>query len=190
MFMFKRMLPALCISLAATAQAPADLNGLVAAARGVASQGMHGQKDPGALDLQSILGEGENPVILLNTAQDVQHWTLSYAVKYLGPPQPQPLPQTASLDCIRGKFGNFLLSEPPLLGHQSLENTWFAIPLGTAISQLNLNGYQRGFSRVELKRLLQAGVPDEMVYVFTCPWERARVAISANTGSLVWYQMF
>ena len=71
-----------------------------------------------------------------------------------------------------------------------MEFTWLAVSLDGAIAQLNANGYVRGFSQVEVKKPDLPGIADDPVYVFTCPWERAKVAISANNGAFLWYQMF
>jgi hypothetical protein len=88
--------------------------------------------------------------------------------------------------CDRGVFRDYKFTADPLSDSHSLEHAWINVSLENAIRQLTFAGYQRGFSSVTLMRPANPQVPDEFVYIFDCPWERTRVAISCQTGELVW----
>ncbi|BDU71400.1 hypothetical protein [Mesoterricola silvestris] len=194
MISIKAALMALCTAGALSAQGAVDLNGLASAAKRFASQGLQGTHSPADLDLRLVRGDnGGNPAYLMSRAADVQRWTLFYEARYPVPEEavaPAPRPRSASVKCTKGLFSDFLLSKSSIPACKSMENTWVAVNLDSAIAGLNANGYVRGFSQVETKRPDAPGYPDELVYVFTCPWERAKVAISGNTGALAWYQMY
>lgn len=184
----------LCAAGTLAAQGAVDLNGLTAAARRYASQGLQGTQSHATLDLRLLRGDnGGNPALLMTKASDVQRWTIFYEAQYkLGSEEGAalPKPHSASLKCTRGIFSDFFLSTPSIPQCKSMEFTWVAVSLDAAVYNLNLHGYVRGFSQVETKRPEAPGYPDELVYVFTCPWERTKVAISGNTGALAWYQMY
>jgi len=182
------------------AQSSVDLNGLAASAARYVSQSVQGQHDPMNLDLRLIRGDnGGHPETLMSKATDVQRWTIFYNVEpkaHVADPTAQegivlpPPAHSASVKCTLGLFSDFFLSTPPVPNCHSLENTWLAVSLDGAIAQLNALGYVRGFSKVETRRPNNPGWPDELVYIFECPWERTNVAISCNTGAAVWTQMF
>lgn len=194
MFIVKSAMILLCAAGALAAQGFVDLNSLASAAKRYASHGLQGTHSPATLDLRLVRGDnGANPAYLMSKASDVQRWTLFYEAQYQVPEEAGsvlPRPRSASVKCTRGLFSDFFLSAPPISGCKSMEFTWVAVSLDAAIANLNLHGYVRGFSQVETKRPDANGYPDELVYVFTCPWERAKVAISGNTGALAWYQMY
>ena len=196
MSLAKWIIPIACVSTALLAQSPSDLNGLVSAASHYVSSGMSGSHDPETLALNKITGDpgGLFPGILMTKATDVQHWTFLYRV---GSSQPMPAPPAGLPDgpqahvavlaeCTQGVFNSFRYSDTAVAGLKSLEFTWVATSLDTAILNLNANGYVRGFANVELMRPDLPGFPDEFVYVFNCPWERREVAISCQTGALTW----
>lgn len=200
MFSAKWMIPMAFIGTALAAQSASDLNGLVAAASHYVSSGMAGAHDPETLALSKITGGSGSPLpgILMTTATDVQQWTFLYRVGN-GPfkpgadpdpdpnPNPEPQPHVAVLaDCTQGVFGDFRYSSVAVTGLKSLEFTWVAVPLDTAILNLNANGYVRGFASVDLMRPDIPNFSDEFAYVFNCPWERREVAISCQTGALIW----
>lgn len=190
---FKHLSALLGMACVLSAQAPVDFNSLATAAARFASRRVQGQQHPATLDLRLVRGDnGGNPAVLMSRASDVQRWTLFYNATYMekDPVAGNPLPRSASLKCVRGTFSDFMMSKPPIPDCKTLEETWFATSLDGAIATLNANGYVRGFSQVEVKRPDLAGCPDDCVCVFTCPWERARVAISTTTGALLWYQSF
>lgn len=187
-----KLLPAILLAACSlAAQAAVDLNSLAAAAARYATRGVQGSRLPMSLDLRLMRGEsGTDPNVLMNTAQDVQHWTLFYDASY---PDPGPLPKSprsASVKCTKGVFHDFLTAQEPIPECKSLDATWIPLSLDAAVAQLNAYGYVRGFTRVETRRPERPGVPPDLVYVFTCPLERTLVAISATTGALSWYQMF
>ncbi len=194
MFNSKPAMVLLCAAGTLAAQGAVDLNSLASAAKRYASHGLQGTHTPATLDLRLVRGDsGGNPAFLMSKASDVQRWTLFYQALYQVPEEAGsvlPRPRSASVKCTKGVFSDFFLSTPPIPGCKSMEFTWVALSLDAAIASLNANGYVRGFSQVETKRPDGQGYPDELVYVFTCPWERAKVAISGNTGALAWYQMY
>jgi|GEM_PF-1151237 len=186
-----------CATVGLGAQVAVDLNSLTAAAARFASKGFQGQQHGQSLDLHLMRGDnGGNTSWLMTRSADVQRWTLFYDINYENAPANAqtdivlPAPRSASLKCCRGVFSDFFTSQPPIPNCKSMESTWMALSLDAAIAHLNTQGYQRGFSKVEVKRPDAPGIPGELVYVFTCPWERANVAISASTGAMVWLQMF
>jgi hypothetical protein len=191
----KWIVPILCVSSAALAQAAIDLNGLVSVAGQYVSSGMSGAHDPETLVLNKINGDmgSQFPDMLMSKASDVQHWTFLYRISPglptippTDPPSPSQ-PHTAVLaECTQGVFNSFHFSDSQITGLKSLQYTWVAASLDTAILNLNANGYVRGFSSVALMRPDLPNFPDEFVYVFNCPWERREVAISCQTGALAW----
>jgi hypothetical protein len=175
------------------AQGATDLNGLVTAAAHYVSSGMSGAHDPQTLALSKIIGNNgsQTPEFLMTKATDVQHWTFLYKISDIPAaaqdPDAKPKPRvTVQAECTQGVFGDFRYSSTPVKNAKSLEFTWVAVPLDGAIANLNANGYVRGFSSVEMLRPDMANWPDDYVYVFTCPWERREVAISCQTGAMVW----
>ncbi len=189
MSILRPALTLLCAAGALSAQVPVDLNGLAAAAQRYANHGVQGQAHPLALDLRLMKGDnGGDPDTLMGRSADVVRWTVFYNAR----PGLEALAQarSASVKCTRGTFGDFFTSPSPIPDCKSLEATWLAVNLDAAIGQLNANGYVRGFSLVAVKRPQVPGISDEPVYVFTCPWERQEVAISAATGAMVWIQQF
>jgi len=196
MNLFKFIVPLACISINLPAQSTNDLNGLVSVAAHYVSSGMAGTRQPVALALHKVVGDNGALAsqFLMSRASDVQHWTFMYRINAAEtsatgpdclPDKPGPK-VSAQAQCTNGVFNSFLLSDKPVVGVKSLENTWVAIPLDGAIQNLNANGYVQGFSSVELVRPDRPNLPDDMAYVFTCPWERRVVAISSQTGALAW----
>ena len=193
---FKWLIPIACVSASLMAQSATDLNGLVSAAAHYVSDGMSSVRDPETLALSKIVGNngGQFPGLLMARAADVQHWTFLYKIAPATPPQadpqapdPKPTPHlSVQAECTQGVFGGFRYLATPVKGVKSLEYTWVAVTLDTAIANLNANGYVRGFSSVELERPDLANWPDDYVYVFTCPCEQRQVAISCQTGAMVW----
>jgi len=201
MFLPKRAATILCVAGALGAQTPVDLNGLAVAASHYVSHGLQGQAHAPALDLRLLRGDnGGDAVHLMSAAADVVRWTLFYNASYGRPALQEDLAlpvqedltlaRSASAKCCKGTFSDFLLAKAPIPASKSMEFTWLAVTLDAAIARLNANGYVRGFSQVEVKKPDVPGLSDESVYIFTCPWERTKVAISANNGAFVWYQMF
>jgi hypothetical protein len=188
------MIPIACASTSMMAQSATDLNGLVTAAAHYVSSGMSGAHDPQPLALNKIIGNNgsQTPVYLMTTAADVLHWTFLYKIGNppadpAGAQDPDAKPHvTVQAECTKGIFNSFHYSSTPVRNTKSLEFTWVAVPLDGAIANLNANGYIRGFSSVEMVRPDLANWPDDYVYVFTCPWERREVAISCQTGAMVW----
>lgn len=210
----KQFLTMACVSGALLAQAPGDLNALTSAAAHFVSSGMTASHYPEHLDLGKIVGDNGNLAsgTLMATAEDVQHWTFLYRLERslptppdnpdAQPPAPGTEPPAAGADsasetllktyrsvsaqCTRGVFSHFQLSASPVLNVKSLQFTWFAVNLKGAIASLNTYGYARGFQSVTLLRPDHAGLPDDPVYLFDCPWERQMVAISCQSGMLSW----
>jgi hypothetical protein len=212
MFTAKWILPVLCAGTALAAQSANDLNGLAAAANRYVHTGMAGSHDPQPLDLCRMVGDIGTPdsPYLMTRATDVQHWTFLYRLG-TGAAEPAGAPATAAdldpadpgdggivlpqhksvlAECSRGVFNRFRYSHKPVMAMKSLQYTWVAVPLDAAIASLNANGYVRGFSSVALLRPDSPRIPDGFVYLFNCPWERARVAISCQTGALAWTEMY
>lgn len=129
--------------------------------------------------------------MLMQRATDVQRWTIFYDASYKRPLTEQAAtPRSASVKCVQGMFSDFFMSPETVPDCKSMEYAWLAVSLDSAIAQLNAQGYVRGFSQVDVKNPDQAGIPQGLVYIFTCPWERTRAAISATTGQLSWIQMY
>ena len=133
------------------------------------------------------------PDALMTKATDVQHWTFFYrfggraSEDPLRDPEAKPKPHLSVLaECTQGVFNHFRYSSSAVTHVKSLEYTWVAVSLDNAIANLNANGFIRGFSSVEVLRPDLAQWPDDMVYLFTCPWERREVAISTQTGAMLW----
>jgi hypothetical protein len=152
-----------------------------------------GTHQPLALALHRIVGNNgsSTPEFLMTRATDVLHWTFLYRITDSGAEaasaDARPAPKVAAqAECTKGVFSNFRLSDKPVTGVKSLEYTWVAVSLDSAVQNLNANGFVRGFSSVEVVRPDLAHWPDEMVYLFNCPWERREVAISTQTGALLW----
>ena len=214
MFTAKWILPIVCAGTALTAQTSNDLNGLAAAARRYVSSGMAGSHDPQPMELCRMAGDigTPNAPVLMTRATDVQHWTFLYRLGGGAPEAPGApvsaaglsgqedaaaddgivLPQHKAVlaECSKGVFNRFRYSPKPVQAMKSLEYTWVAVPLESAILYLNANGYIRGFSSVALVRPDAPRYPDEFVYLFNCPWERTRVAISCQSGAMVWTEMY
>jgi len=191
----KWMIPVACVSISLAAQTANDLNGLVSAASHYVSNGMSGARDPETLALSKVIGNYSTqfPDALMTRATDVQHWTFLYRLNSHAPTEPvqdpeaKPKPHlSVQAECTQGVFNNFRYSSMPITHVKSLEYTWVAVSLDNAIANLNANGFIRGFSSVGLQRPDLPNWPDEFVYVFTCPWERREVAISCQTGAMVW----
>ena len=205
----KWLVPAACLTTALAAQSVNDLNGLVSAAGKFVTSGMAASRDPQSLGLFKMVGNYDDKItnVLLTKASQVQHWTFLYEIHsgMPGPgldgadkaPQPPaappafpeqaPKPHVAvTAECSKGVFHDFHYSNKPVLGLKSLDNTWMAVSLDSAVASLNANGYVRGFTAVSVMRPDMPNWSDELVYVFSCPWERRDVAISCQTGALVW----
>lgn len=202
----KWILPLVIASGTLAAQNVGDLNSLSGAAARYVSHGMGGTRDRMTTELCKINGDnGGDKNFLMSRATDVVHWTFLYSIKPTltqtaegGPaalPELSPeglaegaLPPHHSLtvQSMRGVFGSFKYSPSKVADSKSLEFTWIAVPLGDAIQRLNGLGYVRGFSTVTLMRPADPKLPDEYVYIFDCPWERSRVALSTQSGDLVW----
>ena len=189
----KWMLPVACVCAGLSGQTANDLNGLVSAAAHYASAGVAGTHQPLALSLHKIIGNNgsQTPEFLMTRATDVQHWTFLYRIDSTLPADAsadaKPKPRVAAqAECTKGVFNNFRFSDKPVANAKTLEFTWVAVPLDTAIQNLNAGGFVRGFSSVEVLRPDLAQWPDDMVYLFNCPWERREVAISTQTGAMLW----
>lgn len=209
----KWLIPAACLTTALTAQSVNDLNGLVSAAGKYVTSGMAASRDPQSLGLCKMVGNYDDkvPNALMTRASEVQHWTFLYRIQsgLPGPgldapvdcPQPPTAPPSAppttsapapmshvavTAECSKGIFHDFRYSSKPVTGLKSLDNTWMAVSLDSAVASLNANGCVRGFTAVSVMRPDLPNWPDELVYVFSCPWERRDVAISCQTGALAW----
>ncbi|HLO66091.1 MAG TPA: hypothetical protein VK188_03670 [Holophaga sp.] len=181
---------AAAIALPLAAQGPVDLNGLASSADRYLSHKLQASPYPISRDLILMRGDnGGDEAHLMGRTVDVKRWTIFYNVEASGPSS-ETLPRSASVKCQKGVFGEYLTSPKPVLYCKSIQDTWLAVNLDSAIQQLNAHGYTRGFSRVEIKRPDRPGFSDELAYVFTCPWERAHVAISASTGAYIWFQAY
>ena len=196
----KWILPVLCLTGTLSAQALGDLNGLITSASHYVHTGMAGTPKPMPLELVKISGDyGAPEEVLMNRSVDVQHWRFIYRIDLKDAatletapeaddakgPLPKPH-RSVSADCTHGLFGQYKYSPSAALDCKTLENTWIGIPLEDAINQLKALGYVRGFTKVTLVRPYDKNLPDEYVYIFTCPWERTKVAISTQTGALAW----
>lgn len=172
------------------AQGPVDLNGLASSADRYLTHKLQASPFPISRELVLMRGDnGGDAAHLMGRTADVKRWTLFYNVEASGPSS-ETLPRSASVKCQQGIFGEYLTSAKPVPYCKSIQDTWLAVNLDSAIQQLNAHGYTRGFSKVEIKRPDRPGFSEELAYVFTCPWERAHVAISASTGAYIWYQAY
>jgi len=183
----KWIIPVLCAAGTLSAQSLGDLNGLISSANRYVHTGLAATPHPMPLELCKVSGDnGGKDEVLMNRSVDVVHWQFQYRVdvtSQIATPKP---PHSVLAECNRGVFGGFKYSPALITDVKTLENTWVGISLEDAIDQLKATGYVRGFSRVTLARPVNPAVPDEMVYVFDCPWERTQVAISTQTGELTW----
>lgn len=193
----KWVFPIVCAASALHAQSFGDLNGLIASASHYASHGMSSSHDARPLELCRVSGDnGGDPNVLMTRSVDVNHWSFLYRLGGVAPldaPEADAAPKpfrSAMLECTQGIFGGFKYSAAPLPELKSLEFTWVAVSLDSAIAQLNNAGYVRGFDSVTLMRPSNLKYPDGYVYLFNCPWERTRVAISTQTGAFTWRQMY
>ena len=191
----KWFLPILAASGTLMAQTLGDLNGLTSTASRYVNHGLGGTHGRMAPELCKINGDnGGNDSILMTRSTDVVHWTFRYQLgaSVTEEQAPDKLPEHNSLtvQSKRGIFGDFKYSPDKVMDAKSVEYAWIGISLGDAIRQLNYNGYSRGFSAVTLMRPADPKMPDEYVYVFTCPWERTRVAVSTQTGALTWVAQY
>lgn len=199
MYSTKWLLPVLAASGSLMAQTMGDLNGLASTAARFLSHGLAGSQDRPALALCKMKGDnGPNPTMLMTRGIDVVHWTFLYRAE----PTPAAATDAPGEDAIvlpknsvtvqsrRGIFGDFKYSPAKVLDAKPVEYAWIAISLDDAIRQLNYNGYARGFATVTLVRPADNKYPDEYVYVFDCPWERTRVALSSQTGALTWTEHY
>ncbi|BDU75642.1 hypothetical protein [Mesoterricola sediminis] len=187
---FKPLVLSAMAALAATAQIPLDLNSLSASADRYLNRNL--QASPYPITRQMVLMRGDNggdAAHLMSKALDVQRWTVFYNLDGNGPTT-DPLPKSASVKCVRGIFGDYHTAPKAVPDCKSIQDTWLAVNLDAAVNALVSHGYTRGFSQVEILRPDRTGFSDELVYLFTCPWERTRVAISASTGAYVWYQAY
>jgi len=200
------LIPAACLTTALAAQSVNDLNGLVSAAGKFVSSGMAASRDPQTLGLHKIVGNYDDkaPNTLMGKAADVQHWTFLYKINAGGPghkdldeagtcPQPPSGPKlhvAVTAECTKGVFHDFRYSAKPVTGFKPLDYTWMAVSLDSAVASLNASGYVRGFTAVSIMRPDRPNWPDDLVYVFSCPFERQDVAISCQTGTLAWTYPF
>jgi hypothetical protein len=180
------------------AQSIGDINGLVSAAAQFSARGARGTQHAMSLDLHKIKGESALvPGALMTKALDIQRWTFSYNIgpgadggSVSGDGAATPVFKSASCKCVNSLFSDFHLSARPITATKSIQDTWIAATLEQAIQSLNNQGYVRGFSDVELERPDSKLVPDGFVYIFTCPWERTRVAVSAANGAVTWLEQY
>lgn len=206
MYSKKWLLPILAAGGSLMAQSMGDLNGLASTAARFLSHGLAGTQGRPTLALCKMKGDnGPNPALLMTRGIDVVHWTFLYRAEptpATGADSPAAGANTSDEDAIvlpknsvtvqskRGIFGDFQYSPAKVLDAKPVEYAWIAISLDDAIRQLNYNGYARGFSTVTLVRPADNKYPDEYVYVFDCPWERTRVALSSQTGALTWTERY
>jgi len=199
------LVPALLASTSLFSQSMGDLNGLLGGASSYVHQGLASTHFTESLQLAKVTADnGGDAAHLMTRGVDAVHWNFFYRIvtkpevdlaadQDAAKPKPKPKPRVhhaVLAECSRGIYGGFKYSPILITDVKPLENTWIAIAMDDAIAQLNANGYVRGFSEVELMRPSYPNVPDEYVYVFNCPWERAKVAISSQTGALTWASQY
>ena len=189
------LIPILCSGVALCAQSLGDLNGLTQAAAHYCSHGMAAERDPESLALYRIIGDqGGVSASLMTKGVDVVHWSFQYKLLPVGanPGPNDELPaadgarQGVTAECDRGIFAHFQYTSALVTDARSLEYTWIAISLDDALAQVKAHGYSGKFNRVTLMRPMNPRIPDEYVYIFECPADNARVAISTQTGDLMW----
>jgi len=188
----KWFLPVLCAGGTLFAQTMGDLNGLTQAASHYVSHGMAAGRDTQPLELTRIFGDTGDSATLITKGVQIIHWTFQYRVVQtpgldtLGEePHRQVLAQ-----CHRGIFDDFQYSQALVTDAKSLEFAWIAVSLDDAITQLGKHGFTKGFAKVTLMRPMNPTLPDEYVYVFDCPGDKAIVAISTQTGALMWTERY
>jgi hypothetical protein len=199
------LVPALLASTSLFSQSMGDLNGLLGGASNYVHQGLASTHFTQSLQLAKVTADnGGDATHLMTRGVDAVHWNFFYRIvtkpevdlgldqeQDAAKPKPKPKPgprihHAVLAECNRGIYGGFKYSGILITDVKPLENTWIAVSMDDAIAQLNANGYVRGFAGVELMRPSNPNVPDEYVYVFDCPWERTKVAISSQTGALAW----
>jgi len=184
---------ALAILAAATplaAQTLQDLNSLKAEARHFVSSGLSSSGENRRTELYRIIGD-PGPVSpgLLQRGVDVLHWQFQYKILEQNP---GPGAMEAArhrqcwADCLRGVFNHFQYSDVMVTDARPIEHAWIAVSLDEAIAALKKEGYDHGFEKVTLMRPMHPALPDEFVYIFQCPVEKTKVAISTQTGALMW----
>lgn len=183
----KWIIPVLCAAGTLSAQSLGDLNGLISSANRYVHTGLAATPHPMPLELCKVSGDnGGKDEVLMNRSVDVVHWQFQYRVdvtSQIATPKP---PHSVLAECNRGVFGGLQYSEALVTEAKTLEHTWVGIPLEDAIDALRNAGFNRGFDQVTLTRPDNSLVPDEYVYIFDCPFERFKVAISTQTGELAW----
>jgi len=183
----KWILPVVCLAGTLNAQSLGDLNGLIGSASRFVHEGLSGTPHAKVLELCRVIGDnGGNEESPMNRSVDVVHWQFQYRIDVgseIATPKP---PHSVLAECNRGVFGGLQYSEALVTEAKTLEHTWVGIPLEDAIDALRNAGFNRGFDQVTLTRPDNSLVPDEYVYIFDCPFERFKVAISTQTGELAW----
>ena len=192
MLNLKWFLPALCASGALFAQTMGDLNGLTQAAGHYVSHGMAAGRDTQPLELTRIIGDAGDQATLVTKGVQLTHWTFQYRVVQPGALDASGMEphRQVRAQCHRGIFDDFQYSAALVTDAKSLEFAWIAVSLDDAITQLGMHGFTQGFSRVTLMRPMNPRMPDEYVYVFDCPSDKAVVGISTQTGALMWSERY
>jgi len=193
------LIPVLCSGVALCAQSLGDLNGLAQAAAHFCSHGMAAGRDPGTAALYRITGDqGGAAPSPMTKGVDVTHWSFQYKLVAVGTDPgpdgglavPESIHQGVLAECTRGIFGKFQYSTALVTDARSLEYTWIAISLDDALAQVKAHGYSGTFEKVTLMRPMNPSIPDEYVYIFDCPADHVRVAISTQTGALMWTEKY
>jgi len=172
------------------AQTLQDLNGLKTEARHFVSSGLSSSGETRKTELYRIIGEPAPAAPgLLQRGVDVLLWKFQYKILDTNPgPGAAEASQHRQCwaQCLRGVFNNFEYSDVLVTDARPIEHAWIAVGLDEAIAELKKQGYTHGFERVTLMRPMHPALPNEFVYIFQCPVERTKVAISTQTGAFMW----
>lgn len=190
----KWLIPALGAIQGLLGQSVNDLNSLILQADRFAAAAMAAAGDPEPVALYLIRGSGgsrtEGP---LKRAVEIQHWVLTY--RLLTPERTAPhhggvIQRSLQVTCEEGVFQPLAWLTVPVMDFKSLDQLWITLPLADALQALEASGCKGGFHSVTLMRTLNPRYPDACTYVFTCPGDRVSVGISAQTGAVLWKDLW
>jgi hypothetical protein len=163
-----------------------DFQGFVQRAEAfVASQASGGEGL--AFSLCKVTGtSADSPWTPMQRADEVQNWKFVYR---LGE---EPALRGRSLFVLYadGQFQEARKSCVPVMGSRAMDKTRVAVSLEEAIQKLNQAGFTSGFTEVSLFRPMHPAYPDEPTFVFYCQDGKTNVGISAQTGALLWKEVF
>jgi len=186
---FRWLVLALGVATAGHGAQVNDLNALIAQAGPFAQTRMQAQGDPEERELFQLGATRGTPGGTPHKAADLQHWVLTYRIR--SPERTAPrhggAPQsTLQVDWRQGAFRDIVWSPEQVMDCRSLEGARIDISVGQAIQGLAAAGVVGGFQAVNLVWPTVSRGADGPIYLFICQEDPAFVAVSAQTGRVVW----